>query len=138
PEWYHKTGYEIARQTLASIKGPTATHFASGFCLPIIDYVAKTGTAAIGISSMEDLSQLKHACKNRLTLLGNLNGIEMRRWSKDQAREKVISVIQAAAAGGGFILSDNHGEIPWQVSDETLHIISDTVMNHGVYPLKQS
>ena len=136
PELYQKTGYLIARQTLPMIKGPTATHFASGFCLPIIDAVAQTGTAAIGISSMENLPELKRAGKNRLTLIGNLNGIEMRRWSEDQARDKVMEAMRQAAAGGGFILSDHHGEIPWQVSDQILHAISDTVASFGNYPIQ--
>ncbi len=137
PELYQQTGYRVARQTLPMIKGPTATHFASGFCLPIVDAVAQTGTAAIGISSMENLSELKHACRNRLTLIGNLNGIEMRRWSEDQAREQVMTAIRIAATGGGFILSDNHGEIPWQVSDRVLHVIAETVMQCGRYPILQ-
>jgi uroporphyrinogen decarboxylase len=137
-ELYYKTGFQIARRTLSRIKGPTATHFASGFCLPIIDAVAQTGTAAIGISAFEDLSSLKQACKNKLTLIGNLNGIEMRRWSVNRTRNEVIKVMQQAAKGGGFILSDNHGEIPWQVSDEILHSISETVLQFGCYPIKEA
>jgi uroporphyrinogen decarboxylase len=38
--------------------------------------------------------------------------------------------------GAGFILSDNHGEIPWQVPDETLLAISDAVHKWGKYPLQ--
>jgi uroporphyrinogen decarboxylase len=136
-EFYYKTGYPIACQTLPQIKGPTATHFASGICLPIIDYVIQTGTAAIGISAKESISELKQACKNRMALIGNLNGIEMRKWSADQAGQKVAEVIQEAAEGGGFILSDNHGEIPWQVGDETLHSISEAVMHFGSYPIRK-
>lgn len=37
--------------------------------------------------------------------------------------------------GGGFILSDNHGEIPWQVPDEVLMAISEAVHKWGRYPL---
>jgi uroporphyrinogen decarboxylase len=136
-EFYYKTGYPIACQTLSQINGPTATHFASGICLPIIDYILQTGTAAIGISASESISALKQACKNRMTLIGNLNGIEMRRWSAVQAGNKVAAVIQEAADGGGFILSDNHGEIPWQVADETLHSIADAVLHFGSYPIRK-
>lgn len=134
-EKYIETGFEIARRTIARINGPTATHFASGNCLPIADLLPQTGTAVAGVSSLEDITQLKLAFKNKLTILGNLNGIEMRRWSPPEASEKVCELIEKAAPGGGFILSDNHGEIPFQVPDEVLLAISDAVHKYGKYPL---
>jgi len=70
--------------------------------------------------------------------MGNLNGIEMRHWSVEKAEQKVREAISKAAAGGGFILSDNHGEIPWQVSDEVLLAISDATHKWGKYPIKVS
>jgi uroporphyrinogen decarboxylase len=60
----------------------------------------------------------------------------MRRWTTEQAREQVRTAIKKAAPGGGFILSDNHGEIPYQVPDEVLHAISDAVREFGTYPIK--
>ncbi len=130
-----KTGFEIAKRTIAQIKGPVATHLASGRCLPIIDDLVKTGTAVVGTSAMEDISLLKNSCRGKLTVLGNLNGIEMRRWTSDQAEEIVKNTLAGAGHGGGFILSDNHGEIPWQVPDNVLMAISDAVHKWGVYPL---
>mgnify|MGYP000437702526 CR=1 FL=1 len=134
-EQYLETGFRIARQTISRIKGPTATHFASGNCLPIADLLPQTGTAVAGVSSKEELAQLKLAFKNKLTLLGNLNGIEMRRWTTEQTRSVVREVIETASPGGGFILSDNHGEIPFQVPDEVLKTISETVLEYGRYPI---
>ena len=63
------------------------------------------------------------AAAGKLTLLGNLNGVTMRRWTAEQAEAEVKAAIAAAAPGGGFILADNHGEIPFQVPDEVLHAI---------------
>lgn len=133
---YMETGFEIAKRTIARIKGATATHFASGNCLPIADLVSQTGTAVVGVSSKEDLSKLKEAFKNKLTLLGNLNGIEMRRWTPEEAMAHVRNAIEIAAPGGGFILSDNHGEMPFQVSEEVLMAISEAVHTFGRYPIK--
>lgn len=130
---YLETGFKVAQQTISRIKGATATHFASGNSLPIADLVPQTGTAVVGISSMEDLVKLKEAFKNKLSLLGNLNGIEMRRWTTEEATENVRKAIEIAAPGGGFILSDNHGEIPFQVTDEVLLAISEAVHKYGVY-----
>ena len=45
------------------------------------------------------------------------------------------NAIKKVGPGGGFILSDNQGEIPWQVPDEVLMAISDAVRRWGRYPL---
>lgn len=134
-ELYLRTGQQVAKRTLARIYGPTATHLASGRGLPIVDDIAATGTAVMGVSALEDLAELKAAAQGKLTLLGNLNGIEMRRWTAEQAEMEVKRAIAQAGRGGGFILSDNHGEIPWQVPDEVLLAIGDAVERWGRYPL---
>jgi uroporphyrinogen decarboxylase len=135
PETYKRTGYQIARRTIAQIKGPTATHFASGRCLPIIDKVTDTGTAVIGISTDEDPALIKSKCAGKVSILGNLNGIEMRHWTTAETEAKVKELIHSTAPGGGFILSDNHGEIPYQIPDETLLAISEAVFRWGKYPI---
>lgn len=132
---YLETGFRVAQHTLAKIKGPTATHFASGNCLPIADLLPQTGTAVAGVSTLEDIAGLKKAFSNKLTVLGNLNGIEMRRWTVEQTSTIVKEIIQKAAPGGGFILGDNHGEIPFQVPDEVLLTISETINRFGKYPI---
>lgn len=136
PEMYSDTGFKIAQRVIGKIKGPTATHFASGKCLKIIDKVAETGTAIIGISVEEDAAEIKKKSQNRLTILGNLNGIEMCQWTPKQAELKVKELIQQVGSGGGFILSDNHGEIPFQVTEEVLLAISESVHQWGKYPLR--
>jgi uroporphyrinogen decarboxylase len=135
PELYRKTGLILEKETIARIKGPTAIHLASGRSLPILDDLAGTGTAIVGVSALEDLQKIKQVCRHRLTVLGNLNGIEMRRWTPAQAEQKVKDAIAQAGTGGGFILSDNHGEIPWQVPDSVLLAISAAVKKWGCYPL---
>jgi uroporphyrinogen decarboxylase len=134
-DMYLQTGFEIARRTLPRIEGPTTMHMASGRCLTIVDDIARTGTAVVGVSALEDLGQIKARCRNKLTVLGNLNGIEMRHWTAAQAEAKVREAIAQAGPGGGYILSDNHGEIPWQVPDEVLLSISRAVHRWGRYPL---
>lgn len=134
-EHYLKTGFKIAKRTLSRINGPTATHMASGRCLEIVDDLARTGTAVVGTSVDEDLAEIKAACRNKLTVLGNLNGVEMRHWTEEQAKIAVKTAIEKAGPGGGFILSDNHGEIPYQVKEKTLLAISEAVHEFGRYPL---
>jgi uroporphyrinogen decarboxylase len=132
---YLRTGQQVAKRTIAQIKGPTATHLASGRGLSILSDIADTGTAAVGVSALEDLAELKLAAQGRVSLLGNLNGIEMRRWTPAQAEYEVKRAIAKAARGGGFILGDNHGEVPSQVSESVLLAIADAVERWGRYPL---
>ena len=133
PEIYRKTGFKVAKRTISRIKGPTATHMASGRCLPIIDDIAETGTAIICTSVLEDLAEVKGACKGKMSVLGNLDGIEMRHWSQQETEDKVRGTIQKAASGGGFILSDNHGEIPYLVPPDVVKYISESVDKWGKY-----
>ncbi len=135
PEQFRNTGHKIATRVISRLDAPAATHMASGRCLPIIEDLVATGTGAIGVSSMEDLRDLKEACRGRLSLIGNLNGIEMRRWSEGEANQKVKDCIAKAAEGGGFILSDNHGEIPLQVPYNVIKAVRDAVDEWGMYPL---
>lgn len=135
-ELYLRTGFESARRCIARIQGPVAAHLASGRCAAILDDLAATGAVALGVSALEDLAALKAGAAGRISLLGNLNGIEMRRWTPDEAQAAVRRAIAGAAAGGGFILSDNHGEIPLQVAPEVLLAIADAVRRWGAYPLR--
>ncbi len=132
---YVQRGFPVACRTISRISGAVAMHFASGRCLPILKDVARTGVGAIGVSADEDLREMKSAGGKDLALLGNLNGIEMRRWDKETAEQKVKNAIARAGAGGGFVLADNHGEIPYQVPEHVLHAISDAARKRGTYPL---
>ncbi|MFO7882633.1 MAG: uroporphyrinogen decarboxylase family protein [Kosmotogaceae bacterium] len=132
---YIQKGFKVAQKTISRINGPTATHFASGRCLPIIDLLPKTETGGIGVSCIEDLEEIKRKTKGKLAIFGNLNAIEMVGWTKKQAEDKVKEAIAKAAPGGGFILSDNHGEIPFYVKEETLRSISEAVKKYGRYPI---
>lgn len=134
-EMYLRTGFPIAKRTIARIEGPTATHMASGMCLPVVDAIAETGTKVIGVSVDEDMAEVKRAAGGKLTVMGNLNGIEMRHWSSEHTDEVVKGAIASAGPGGGFILSDNHGEIPFQVPEKVLLDVSAAVERWGCYPL---
>lgn len=135
PALYRRTGRVVAQRTLPRITGATVTHLASGRCLPIVDDLAQSGTAAIGVSTLEDLAAVKRAAAGRVSLIGNLNAVAMRRWTRAEAEAAVKEAIRRAGPGGGFILSDNHGEIPWQVPDAVLLALRDAADRWGRYPL---
>lgn len=132
---YLKTGHPVAVETLRRIDGPVAIHLASGQGLAIADDIAATGAVAVGVSALEDLAAWKSAVGGRLTLMGNLNGVTMRHWTAVRAEQEVKQAIAKAGHGGGFVLADNHGEIPWQVPGEVLLAIREAVDRWGRYPL---
>ncbi|MFH1532151.1 MAG: uroporphyrinogen decarboxylase family protein [Pseudomonadota bacterium] len=133
---FREIGLPAARRTIQSFQGAAAYHLASGRALGRIDDYASTGAAGLGVSSQEDLGKIKRQCAGRLAVIGNLNGIKMVRWSPEEMRAAAAACIAAAAPGGGFVLSDNHGEIPFQVPDETLHALMDTARELGTYPIR--
>ncbi|WP_129630143.1 uroporphyrinogen decarboxylase family protein [Candidatus Oscillochloris fontis] len=136
PAMFRQFDVPFSQQVCRRVNGPIAMHFASGRCLPLMDDLAELGVAVVGVSIDEDLRTLKRAASGKFSLLGNLNGIAMRNWNPSQAEAEVKAAIAAAGPGGGFILSDNHGEIPFQVPDETLLAISASVQEWGGYPLQ--
>ena len=136
-ELYLKTGYRIAKRTLSRIKGPTATHLASGIALPVIDDIISTGSAVLGFSANDNLEEIKKAARNKICLLGNFNAVEMVNWNPKKIEDEVKDIIAQAGSGGGLILSDNHGEIPFQVPEDVLLEISEAVLRFGSYPIKR-
>ena len=132
---YRDVAGRIAARTLSRIHGGVALNFASGRCLQIIGESAQTGALAVQVGPDEDLAELKRAAGGGVALLGNLNGIAMRRWSAVEAEAEVKKALAAAGQGGGYVLADGHGEIPFQVPDEVLHAIADAARRWGAYPL---
>jgi len=135
PDIARRTGCRIAREVIPTIRSGVAYHLASGRCLPIADELKASGAVALGVSALEDLSLLKETFAGKMALIGNLDGVSMRRWSRQEVEVRVREAVSKAGPGGGFILSDNHGEIPWQVGDSVLRAIADATRTFGRYPI---
>ncbi len=135
PAHYRRLNAPIAKRVMARIKGPAVTHFASGRSFAILPDVAETGTGGVVVSGDDDLAAVKAAVGNRLPIFGNLNGLAMRHWDAEITELQVKNAIAAAGVGGGFILTDHHGEIPFDVPERVLIWISESVERWGRYPL---
>lgn len=135
-ETYMSMGYDTDKETLKNIKGATCIHLASGITEPIIDELINLGPGLIGVSNNDDLGSLKKKLAKKVSILGNLNALDMINWDNEKVEIEVKKIIKEAGKNGGFIISDNHGEIPMQVKEETLLQISKTIKKYGKYPLK--
>lgn len=133
---YMNTGYQSFRRTISAINGAMAIHLASGRALSAFPDLINSGAALLGFSVDEDIAAIKAASAGKIALLGNLNAIAMRHWDELETKNQVKRVINLAGRGGGLILSDNHGEIPWQTPEQVLYWIAEAVAEHGYYTLK--
>lgn len=128
-------GLPTAIDTVSRVNGSAMIHMASGKGLLVVDEVLKAGFVGMSASAEEDLGELKVLCKGKLALVGNLNALEMQHRSDKDIESRIKKAIAMAGPGGGFVLSDNHGEIPFMVEEETLLAIAEAINCWGKYPL---
>jgi uroporphyrinogen decarboxylase len=130
-----KMGAPVMKEVIGNINGPVVVHYASGLIESNINELIASKAVGIGTSSKEDHSILKELSKGKITLVGNLNAIEMVNWDSEKTEQVVKDIIRTAGKGGGFILSDNHGELPMQVPLEVIRDIVKYARKHGKYPI---
>jgi uroporphyrinogen decarboxylase len=135
-EMYRELGQPIARTVIASWPVGALIALASGRVLPVLDDLLAAGAIGVSASGLEDLAEAKRRARGRATVVGNLNGVQMRRWTDADAEREVKRAIAAAGPGGGFILCEHHGEIPWQVPESVLQAVAESVRQWGRYPLE--
>lgn len=133
---FARIGLPSMRRTMARIKGPCVALMASAQSRAILPELFTTPAVAVNVGADDDLAGFKAAAGGRVAVVGNLNGLAMRRWSSAQAHAAVAAAIAAAGPGGGYVLSDCHGEIPTQVPDDVLLALVDAVHEYGRYPLQ--
>ena len=135
---YLERGLPALRRTIAAIRGPVAVSTASAPCAPVALDLAGAGAVGVGISAEDDLAEVKRRLRGRAAVLGNLSGLGMRSWSAADAEREVRAALAAGGPGGGFVLSEHHGEIPLQVPLEVLQAVAEAVRRWGRYPLDWS
>jgi uroporphyrinogen decarboxylase len=131
PETARGKAFVVARRMLPRVGVPFAVNFASGRSLPLVDDLIGLGAMAIGISAEEDLGDALKQCRGRIGVTGNLNALAMCAWTPADAESAVRAILESAGTGGGFLLTDNHGEIPFPVPDDVLSTIAEVVKSSG-------
>ncbi len=110
----------VIQNAIAQIEGPVI-HEGVGDLYPMIDLLPDTGAVGVILSFRDDVKACRAQVGHALTLIGNLNNIEMRRWSADEMTRAAQAVLADGAPEGGFILSAQGPEIVLGVSDEVIH-----------------
>lgn len=96
------------------------------------DMILDTGFDLTAFAS-DDNPDIIRKSRNKLALLGNLNANDMLNWSKEDAIRYTKETLDLYSKDGGFILSGNYAEFPYDIKDEILLAISDTVSKYGKY-----
>ncbi|MBB6062549.1 uroporphyrinogen decarboxylase [Thermosipho japonicus] len=131
-----ETGFLVAKEMFKKIAGPIAIHMASARVSDSVEDIIDPKVRVVSFGTDDDIEKLKETFKGKIAFVGNLDGISMKHWTVKEAKEKVKKLILKGAKGGGFIIGDTHGEIPWYVSEEVLLSISESVQKYGTYPIR--
>ncbi|MHA1887226.1 MAG: uroporphyrinogen decarboxylase family protein [Promethearchaeota archaeon] len=124
PSLYLETGYQIAKRTVAQIKGPVVYHFASSSSQKNLPKLIELPIKGTSISNKDNITECLKIMDKKAALLGNLSGIQLIHTTPNQVIDKLKKIVNNVTPKTGFIVSDHHGEIPYFVSDEILTIIS--------------
>jgi uroporphyrinogen decarboxylase len=135
---YLARGLPVLRRAIAAIRGPVAVSTVSAPCASVALDLAGAGAVGVGISAEDDLAAVKRCLRGRAAVMGNLSGLRMRTWSAADAEREVRAALAGGGPGGGFVLSEHHGEIPLQVPLEVLEAAAEAVRRWGRYPLTWS
>jgi uroporphyrinogen decarboxylase len=112
----------VITEVVRSIRGPVI-HEGVGDIVPMLDLLTHTGIVAAMLTPRDHLIAAKTLVDHRLALIGNLNNIEMRRWTAADMTRAARATLAQAAPGGGFMLAAQGPEIPLGVSDEAIQAL---------------
>lgn len=121
------SGAPALRRLIAGAGGPVIVSLASapvGAALPDLLALGPTGLFA---AAEDDLDAVRSACRGKALLLGTLSGQGLRRLAPREARAKVRALLRQVGPGGGFLLTEHHGEVPLQVPLAVLDAVAAEV-----------
>jgi len=127
---YDKTVFEHWKK-----QGVLTSLHICGRSSPIWEHMAETGTDNIEIDQTVDLAEGKNRLGARVCIAGNLDpSAAMYHGTADQVEKAARDCIQAAEAGGGFVLSPGCVVMPGFPANN-LHTLVRTAREYGRYAL---
>lgn len=139
PETFKKFVYDPEKKTyarIAALGAPVIIH-CCGYVPQCIKFAPEVNPGgALHFDHQVSLTKAKRQIGDRITLMGNIdtNGV-LQLGSPDDVEKACKKAIQAAAPGGGFILSGGC-EIPKDMPHQNLHAMLKAAQRYGRYPLE--
>lgn len=118
----------VVKDTVSRIQGPVV-HEGVGDLQPFLDLLVDTGVIAAILTSKDSLSKAKAAVGSHMALIGNLNNVEMCRWSPEERDSHLQAALAQGAPGGGFILSAQGPELPLCIPEEAIRAMVQAAHN---------
>ena len=137
PEQLRSFALPALRRVAKQAPAPLVFSTAGARNLSLVPELADAGAACIVASAADNLREVKREAQGKIAVAGNLNNIAMVTWDAPEAERQVERCIEAAGAGGGYLLSDQHGEIAWQTRPEVLSAIVEAAHRWGTYPVEE-
>lgn len=124
----------LNRELKAYAGVPTYLHIC-GDVSDRLDLMADTGVDGISIDHTVDVGAAKRAVGDRVCIMGNLDPVgTLLLGSPEEVLDQSRRCIEAAGAGGGFILAPGCG-VPPDAPPENLEAMTAAVEQYGRYPL---
>ncbi len=139
PETFKQFVYAPEKKTygrIAALGAPVIVH-CCGYVPQCIRFAPEVNPGgAIHFDHQVGLDKAKRQIGDRITLMGNIDTNSVLQLGSAEDVEKACKkAIEAAAPGGGFILSGGW-EIPKDMPHENMHAMLKAVQRHGRYPLE--
>lgn len=125
----------MLRRVREGLRGAAAISSASAPMGALLPDLVDLGFMGLAPSCSDSLAAAKAHCRGKQTVMGGLNGLAMSHWTAQDAEAAVKDALRAAGPGGGFVLAEHHGEIPWNVPEDVLLAVGEAVRRWGAYPL---
>ena len=113
--------------TIKAIDGPVI-YEPIGYIQPFIDLMPTTGAVVVVLDCHDDVKTCRDAVHGKMAVMGNLNNIEMIRWTPEYTAEQCAKILELSR-DGGVILSAQGPEVPWDVPGEVIQVIMDSARN---------
>lgn len=123
---FEKLALPVIKQTINAIQG-TVAYEPVGRIEPFIDLLPDIGAGLMLMECEDDIKKCKQVLHGKIAVMGNLNNIEMIQWNRGKTLQECLKVIDSAGTGGGFILSPQGPDIPWDTPEEVIHAIVESV-----------
>ncbi|TFG07084.1 hypothetical protein EU522_01060 [Candidatus Thorarchaeota archaeon] len=130
PKFFENFAYPSLKSMVSHIHsiGPSATLHICGKTLKILEMMADTGADVLSIDSHVGLSDAKAIIGSRVGIMGNVSTTLLVEGTEEEVAQSAASCIDAAGAGGGFILSTSC-DIPVEVPKENLDALVGVSLN---------
>jgi len=139
PETFKRFVYDPEKKTyarIAALGAPVIVH-CCGYVPQCIKFAPEVNPGgAIHFDHQVSLAKAKRQIGGRITLMGNIDtNTVLQLGSPEEVDKACKKAIQAAAPGGGFILSGGC-EIPKDMPYQNMHAMLKAVQRYGRYPLE--